>query len=152
MRLVHGIDVDRVEAAVRAAEQGTSGEIRVALARFYFWGDVRRAAERAFQRLHMERTRQRNGVLILVAPLRRRLAIVGDTGIHEKVGDAYWRGLVSLTAESFRAGELTSGVVHAVEALGHTLAALFPAVPGLDHNELPDTVSVGPERTGGPKV
>src|SRR6478609_11451454 len=102
MRLIHGIDVEQVEAAVRAAERGTSGEIRVALARFYFWGNVQRAAERAFRRLHMERTRQHNGVLIFIAPLRRTLAIVGDHGIHEKVGDAFWRGLVSLTLESFR--------------------------------------------------
>jgi uncharacterized membrane protein len=146
MKLVHGIDVDRVEAAVRAAERGTSGEIRVALARFYFWGDVQRAAERAFRRLHMERTRQRNGVLIFIAPLRRTLAIVGDQGVHEKVGGAFWRGLVSLTVESFRTGELTPGIVHAVEAIGHALTAIFPAVAGLDTNELPDTVSLHPER------
>lgn len=150
MRLVHGIDVDQVEAAVRAAERSTSGEIRVALARFYFWGDVRRAAEHAFRRLHMERTRERNGVLVFVAPRRRTLAIIGDSGVHQKVGDAYWRGLVSLTIEAFRVGELTPGVVHAVEALGHTLSALFPAVPGLDDNQLPDSVPIGPERSGRP--
>ena len=46
-RLVHGIDLDRIEAAIRSAERRTSGQVRVAVARFYFWGNVRRAAESA---------------------------------------------------------------------------------------------------------
>lgn len=146
VKVVHGIEVETVEAAVRAAERGTSGEIRVALARFYFWGDVRRAAERAFRRLHMERTRERNAVLIFMAPRRRALAIVGDRGIHEKVGDPFWRGLVSLTTEAFRAGELTAGLVHAVEAVGQVLAASFPPIGPRDVNELPDSVVVDRER------
>jgi uncharacterized membrane protein len=145
MRRVHGIEVDRVEEAVRAAERSTSGEIRVALARFYFWGDARRAAERAFARLHMERTRQRNGVLIFIAPRQRALAIVGDRGIHERVGDAFWRAIVAATADAFHAGELTAGLVRAVEAVGQALATHFPPV-ATDVNELPDSVVVGRDR------
>ena len=81
--LVHGIDVGVVEDAIRAVEQRTSGEIRVALARFWFWGDVRRSAEKTFMRLHVDRTRRRNGVLIFLAPWRRRLAVIGDVGAQE---------------------------------------------------------------------
>jgi uncharacterized membrane protein len=146
VRIVHGIEVDRVEAAVREAERQTTGEIRVALARWYFWGDVQRAAERAFGRLHMERTRQRNGVLVFVAARRHALAIVGDRGIHERVGDEFWRAAVAAMCASFRGGDLTGGTVQAVETIGRALAQHFPLGSGPSPNELPDTVTIGRQR------
>ena len=89
-RVVQGIDLDRVEAAIRSAERRTSGQVRVAVARFSFWGSVRRAADAAFARLRMNRTRRRNAVLLFVAPRLRKFAVIGDAGIHERVSDAFW--------------------------------------------------------------
>ena len=146
MRIVHGIEVERVEDAVREAESHTTGEIRVALARWYFWGDVQRAAGRAFRRLHMERTRHRNGVLVFVAGRRRALAIVGDRGIHERVGDEFWRATVSDMCAAFHGGDLTGGTVRAVETIGRALAQHFPLGSGPNPNELPDSVAVGRQR------
>jgi uncharacterized membrane protein len=131
---------------VREAERHTTGEIRVALARWYFWGDVQRAAARAFRRLHMERTRERNGVLVFVAARRRALAIVGDRGIHERVGDEFWRATVTDMCASFRGGDLTGGTVRAVETIGRALAQHFPLGSGPNPNELPDAVVVGRHR------
>jgi uncharacterized membrane protein len=146
MPLVHGIEVERVEAAVREAERHTTGEVRVALVRFIFWGDVRRAAERAFRRLGMDRTRQRNGVLVFVAARRRQLAVVGDRGIHERVGEEFWRTTVQAMCQAFQGGDLTGGTVRAVETIGRALARHFPLGNGPDPNELPDTVVFGRER------
>jgi uncharacterized membrane protein len=139
---VHGIDVGRVEEAVGAAERRTSGEIRVAIARFYFWGDVRAAAERAFARLRMTHTRGRSGVLIFVAPWRRRFAVLGDTGIHEKVAPTFWQEVADAMAGEFRRGDLTAGIVRAVATVGEKLAAAFPYDPAHDRNELPDAVAL----------
>jgi uncharacterized membrane protein len=147
--LVHGIDVDAVERAVREAEGHTTGEIRVALARFYFWGDVRRAAARTFERLGMRRTRQRNGVLIFVAPWRRRFAILGDDGLRDRVAPEFWQGLVGPLAEAFRVGDATGGLARAVAAVGAELAAHFPAGGGgANPNELSDTVALDQPRRG----
>jgi uncharacterized membrane protein len=141
---VHGVDVARVEEAVRAAERRTSGEIRVAIARFYFWGDVRAAAERAFARLRMDRTRDRNGVLVFLAPWRRRFAVLGDAGIHQKVGSAFWQQVAAVMTAELRRGDSTTALVRAVETIGEKLAAAFPYDPKSDVNELPDTVA-GPD-------
>lgn len=142
-RQFHGIDLAQVEAAVRAAEQHTSGEIRVALSRFYFWGDVRRAAERAFVRLGMHRTRQRNGVLIFVTPWRRRFVLLGDSGIHQRLEASFWDDLARPLAQAFRAGDLTGGLVRVVAAVGDRLAIQFPPDPARpDVNQLPDSVAV----------
>jgi uncharacterized membrane protein len=140
-RLVQGIDLDRVEAAIRAAEGGTSGEIRVAVARFYFWGDVRRAAEAAFARLKMHRTRRRNGVLLYLAPRRRRFAVIGDAGVHERVTDAFWSQISRTLEAELQAGELTVGLEHAIATIGGRLAEHFPPDPH-DTNELSDRVEL----------
>jgi uncharacterized membrane protein len=143
MRRVHGIDVDRVEAAVRAAESLSTGQIRVALARFYFWGDVHGAARRAFRRLRMDQTQARNGVLVFVAPHRRALAILGDAGLHQRVGDNFWRDTVAAAVSVFRGGDLTVGTVRTVELVGQALAQHFPAGVSPGANELPDSVVIG---------
>ena len=140
-RLVQGIDLDRVEAAIRLAERRTSGQIRVAVARFYFWGSVRRAADAAFARLRMNQTRRRNGVLLFVAPRLRRFAVIGDAGIHERVSDAFWGQISGALQTDFRSGDLTAGLLHAIAAVGERLAEHFPPDPTGD-NELPDRVEV----------
>jgi uncharacterized membrane protein len=140
-RIVHGIDLDRVEGAIRSAERGTTGEIRVAVARFYFWGDVRRAAEAAFARLGMRRTRRRNGVLLYLAPKRRRFAVIGDAGIHERVTETFWTAISKKLEAELHAGDLTAGLEHAIATIGERLAEHFPPDPN-DTNELADRVSV----------
>ena len=137
---IHGIDVALVKAAICRAERLTSGEIRVAVARYYFWGKVDRAAQHAFKRLRIAHTRQRNGVLIFVAPRRRELAVIGDVGINERVPAAFWRELVDTVGAHSKKGELTAGLVDAVARVGTILAEIFPPLPGVNVNELPDTV------------
>jgi uncharacterized membrane protein len=139
-RTAYGIDVHRVEAAIKSAERCTSGELRVAIARFYFWGDVRRAAEATFARLRMHRTARRNAVLIFVAPRRRRFAIVADEGIHGHVTAAFWNDVSGALRESFHRGERTSGLERAIAAIGERLSEHFP--PEATHsNELSDRVA-----------
>lgn len=140
-RVEQGIDLGVVEQAIRAAERGTSGEIRVAIAHVWHWGDVRASAERAFRRLRVAHTRDRNGVLIFLAPSRRRLSVIGDVGVHARVPPDFWTKVVETMTADFRRGDLTAGVVAAVELLGKTLAGPFPPRVG-DVNELTDSVSV----------
>jgi uncharacterized membrane protein len=135
-----GIDSARVEAAIRAAEARTSGELRVAVARFFLGRDVRRAAERTFERLAIHRTKRHNGVLIFVAPLGRRCAVVADEGAHAVVDATFWSGVVDRLLDRFRAGDLTGGLEAGIREIADRLSGPFPFEPG-DVNELPDTVA-----------
>ncbi|MFI5357413.1 MAG: TPM domain-containing protein [Opitutales bacterium] len=132
------IDHDRVTAAIRAAEHGTSGEIRVLLARHRVKDPVD-AARRHFERLGMTGTRHRNGVLIFLAPRTRNFAVIGDTGVHEKCGDDFWRELADAMSGHFKRGAFTDGLIHGIERAGALLTVHFPRQPD-DHNELPNTV------------
>lgn len=133
------IDAARVEAAIRAVERRTSGELRVAFARFFLGRDVQRAAQRTFARLGMGRTKLRNAVLIFVAPVGRRCAIVADEGAHAVVEPTFWTSVVDKMVAEFRTGDLTAGVEAGIQEIGQHLASRFPIQPG-DLNELPDTI------------
>ena len=141
-KLLAIIDAGRIKAAIVAAEKQTSGEIRVSVST-YFWGNVRRAAGRAFNRLGMSKTHDRNGVLFFVVPSRRRFALIGDEGIHQKVGQDFWDKLVAATASDFKEGKFNEGLEHGIAECGRLLAAHFPYQGEKDINELPDDIDYG---------
>jgi uncharacterized membrane protein len=130
---------DEIVAAIKEAEQKTSGEIRVFVSRKKV-EDAVKAAREAFVRLRMTRTRERNGVLIFVAPRARQFAVIGDEGVHQHCGEAFWRQMAEEMSGHFQAARFTEGLVHAVCKTGDLLAAHFPHRSG-DPNELPDRVA-----------
>lgn len=133
------VDPVRVIRAIAEAEKRTSGEIVVSVAPFFI-GSVDRAAERAFVRIGVARTRDRNGVLFFVVPSRRVLVVLGDDGIHARVGQPFWEQLVKTVTSRFADGDPTGGLVAGIDEVGRQLAAFFPYDPATDRNELPDTV------------
>ncbi len=136
--LRHLVDEQRLQTALKRAEAMSSGEVRVSISPF-FWGDVRKAAELAFDRLGMRRTRERNGVLFFVVPSRRQLVILGDEGIHQRVGQAFWDEVVADVVRHFKDEDFTGGLLAGIEKVAQKLAEHFPARAG-DVNELPDVV------------
>jgi uncharacterized membrane protein len=151
-------DLEAIASAVDAAERETSGEIRVHLeervSRPRVLGilplrsrtpDERTVLARArdvFARLGMTKTRDRNAVLIYVAVEDHGFAIVGDEGVHARVGDAYWDGVRDAMAERLRAGRAREAITGAVADVGRILREHFPPRPD-DVDELPDRPSIG---------
>lgn len=134
-------DADAIRAAIEAAERGTSAEIRVSIAPLVF-GNVENVARRAFERLGMGNTQEKNGVLILVVPMRHRFHILGDEGIHAKAGQELWNRAAALMQAAFRRGEFTSGLVAGVDEIGQALAQHFPAEGSHPVNELSNEVDL----------
>lgn len=141
-KLIKQLDVDKIREAIVAAEKRTSGEIRVSVAP-YFWGRVRPVAERAFRRLGMENTKQRNGILFFIVPARRRFVVLGDEGIHAKMGQDFWDKIAGAMADRFHEGEFSAGLIGGIEAAAEGLAAHFPYDAATDVNELPDDIDFG---------
>jgi uncharacterized membrane protein len=141
-KLMQIIDRERIKQAIQAAEHRTSGEICVSVAPF-FWGDIHKAADKAFARMGVAKTKHRNGVLFFVVPSRRKFVVLGDTGIHEHVGQEFWHRVVAVVSERFREGDFTGGLVRGIEEVGQRLAAHFPYDAATDEDELPDDVDFG---------
>jgi len=139
------LDRDRIARAIAEAEARSTGEIVVSLAPFFI-GSVERAAERAWERLGMSRTRDRNGVLLFVVPGRRQLYVRGDQGIHEKVGPQFWEEVARavsarLAADGRSKDARTEALLHGVSLVGEALAKHFPRRErDAKTNQLPDSV------------
>jgi uncharacterized membrane protein len=135
-------DLAAIARAVAQAEAGTSAEVRVHLDHVCEGEPLRRAI-RIFERLGMHRTAARNGVLVYISVSDHKLAVIGDAGIHERVGATYWQELVDAVRERMRQQRSREGLIHAIGELGGTLGRHFPRRPD-DTNELSDEVSLGP--------
>ncbi len=132
-------DLEAIATAVADAERRTSGEIRVHLEPRCV-GDALAHGRQVFRALRMDRTRQRNGVLLYLAADDRKFAIVGDQGIHEQVGYGFWDSVRDVLQRELRAGRTRESVMAAVAEIGRVLATHFPRQTD-DRNELSDTVS-----------
>jgi uncharacterized membrane protein len=141
-QLLRSIDAGRVKEAIARAELRTSGEIAVSVAPI-FWGSVEKAAQKAFVRLGVIQTKEHNGVLIFVVPSRKKFTVLGDRGIHAKVGQEFWEAVAAKLSEHFHNGDFTGGLVGAVEVIGEKLALHFPYDAATDVNHLPNDVDFG---------
>ena len=139
---IQALDHPRITAAIAAAERATSGQIRVFVSHRKEVADPVQIARERFLKLGMEKTAQRNAVLVYFAPEARKYAVVGDDGIHAKCqGDEFWKTLVGATMRPLLKEErYTDAIVAAVEQVGQELATFFPRGAGDQINELPDAV------------
>jgi uncharacterized membrane protein len=141
------LDEPAIVAAIREAEARSTGEVRV-LVTHRPVPDPLAEARRRFAALGMERTAQRNGVLLFIAPKSRTFAILGDTGIHRHGGDELWGGVAGAMGTAFRNGEWTEGLVRAIRMIGGELARHFPKTDEPGVNELPDAILRDPREPG----
>jgi len=136
------LDHNRVTQAIKKAEGRTSGQIRVFIQRGKFEDDALPRAERRFLQLGMQKTRDRNAVLIFVAPRAHKYAVVGDVGVHEKCGKEFWTKLVGEMRAHFKNEDFNRAITLAINEVGKLLAVHFPRT-GDTINELPDEIVQG---------
>ncbi len=144
MRPENFLTVDQqktVVDAVRLAEKGTSGEIRVHIDG-ECEGDPVKRAEDVFGKLGMQKTKLRNGVLIYLACNSKVFAIIGDKGINEAVPEHFWEDVISAMEAEFRQGRFAEGLSKAIIMAGEKLRTYFPYQTD-DINEQPDEISFG---------
>lgn len=132
-------DQQRIRDAVGAAEKNTSGEIRVCIEKTCSAEVLDRAAQYFYQ-LNMDKTRLRNGVLIYLATVDHKFAIIGDAGINKVVPVDFWDDTKNEMLNHFKNGDLVEGIVIGVQRAGEKLKAFFPYGDD-DKNELPDDIA-----------
>jgi uncharacterized membrane protein len=126
-------------AAVKEAENETSGEIRVHIETFCKEDVLDRAAW-IFKKLGMHNTAERNGVLFYLAISDKKFAVIGDAGINSKVPVGFWDDVKELLKENFQSGRFTEGLSEGIILAGTHLKKHFPHRKD-DVNELPDEIS-----------
>ena len=133
------LEHERIVSTIREAESKTSGEIRVYIQRGKFDTDPVLVAQKKFQRLAMHKTRERNAVLIFVAPRAHKFAVVGDKAIHEKCGEQFWQQIVDRMRIHFQDEKFSQALTEAINEVGKVLTTHFPKT-STNPNELPDEI------------
>lgn len=105
----------------------------------------RAVAQRAFALFSergVHRTRDRSGLLILISTLEHRVVMLGDSGIHERIGEEGWANQVSFLVTRIREGKAKQGLLEVIAHFEPILARVAPRRDD-DVNELPDSVVRG---------
>lgn len=105
-------------------------------------GKVEARAKQLFVEHGVTETRQRSGVLLYLSQAERRVQLLADRGIHERVGQEVWQRTVDAVVAAIHEGKAARGIIEAVDAIGASLAQHFPAQAG-DVNELSDAPRPG---------
>jgi len=105
---------------------------------------VRARALRAFAEEGLYRTAEGTGVLLFASLFEHRAVVLGDRGIHERIGDGEWERAVSALVAGLRKGDPGEGFVEAIALCGARLAEHFPRDPAsrASPNELEDAIRV----------
>ena len=92
-------------------------------------------AREIFGELKMNETAARNGVLVYLAMKDRKLAVYGDEGIHQKVGDEFWNASVKNMLGHFNKNNFTAGITEIIRVISEALSTHFPFNEKDDTNE-----------------
>ena len=139
MALFNDEEQQRIRIAVEDAEKHTSGQLRVCIEKTCSENVLDRAAK-YFHQLDMHKTRLRNGVLIYVATVDRKFAIIGDAGINKVVPAGFWDDTKDEMLKHFKYGDIVEGIVTGLNISGEHLQKYFPySTDG--NNELSDDIA-----------
>lgn len=136
---------EHIVDAISQAEEATSGEIRVHIEKKCRAESPIERAKEVFAELNMHETEFRNGVIVYVAWKDHKVAIWGDEGIHEKVGQQFWEDELELILKYFKAGDYETGLSEVVLQIGQKLKENFPYEQKGAINELSDDISYNPK-------
>ncbi len=115
----------RINSAIKDAESKTSGEIKLVMAR-HCWGNMKAKASKIFKEFGLDRTKERNCVLILFIVTNREFLIYGDQGIHEGVGQGFWDDIRDKMVAAFKEDKFGEGISRGVRLIGERLSQYFP--------------------------
>jgi uncharacterized membrane protein len=135
---------ESIVESIKEAEKETSGEIRVHIEKKCKADSPLDRAKEVFAELKMHETELRNGVIVYVAWKDHKVAIWGDEGIHEKVGQKFWDEELELILSYFKKEDYETGLSEVILQIGQKLKENFPYQKD-DVDELSNEISYNEE-------
>jgi len=129
----------KIIQTIRTWEKETTGEIKLHIEN-ECKGDPLKRAQKLFSELKLNETKNRNAVLIYLAVKTHKFAILGDTGIHNKVTKGFWNSIAWIIEDHFKQNLYLVGVLEAVNLVGAKLGDFFPEEEG-DTDEISNEIS-----------
>ena len=141
--ILTSIEQAKIQQAIAAAELKTTGEIRVHIDRNCRIDPLAKATK-LFLSMGMDKTQNRNAVLIYLATEDQKVAIVGDVELNKVVPTHFWDDECALMISHFKQGNFAAGLCAGIEEVGKELTLYFPSEND-QMNELTNEISFGNE-------
>lgn len=133
-----------IKEAIVSNENKSSGEIVIFLEPYCTLENPLERGQQVFEKLNLNTTLSRNAVLIYIAMHNRKYAIVGDVGIHEKVGgNSYWQYLANEFRFQMMRGDIKEAICYCINEIGTCLSKHFPPIKGRNINEISNEIIFG---------
>ena len=100
---------------------------------------VMQRAIRAFYEKGLYKTKQNTGVLFFLSLFERKVWVLADTGINEKIDQATLNRFAEVVSQGIRDGKAGEALCAAIKEAGELLEKHFPITPG-DIDELPNEI------------
>lgn len=91
--------------------------------------EVKEGAITAFYKNGLYKTAEKNGVLIYISLLEKRVWILADEDAHKKVEQEFWNGCVASIVEGIKRNNLVPALCTTIETIGRRLAKEYPYKP-----------------------
>ncbi len=88
--------------------------------------EVEEAAITSFYRKGLSNTRDKTGVLILISVFERRVWVLADSGINQKVPQDTWKNIVDVIIAGIKSGQQCDAIIRAISMAGEILQSHFP--------------------------
>lgn len=100
---------------------------------------VRKQAVQSFYEKGLYKTRDATGVLFFISLFERRVWVLADKGIYDKIPQSTLQEQASVIAQGIKQGNAASVLCHEISKVGEILTQHFPLRPD-DTNELSNEV------------
>ena len=101
---------------------------------------VKNRAIRHFMESGVYKTRDRTGILIFISFLERRIELIADSGINEKIDQSKWNDIVTHIIDGIKDKKLANNLIEAIDECGKLLSKYFP-IKEDDENELANEIN-----------
>jgi len=101
--------------------------------------EVSGGALASFYENGLHKTREENGVLIFISVFERKVWILADRGVNEKIDHSEWEKIIADLTSGIKKGNQCGAIVSAVGAVGAVLREKFPYRED-DTNELDNLI------------
>jgi uncharacterized membrane protein len=124
-------EIKKIETKIAAVESMTSTEFKIIICS-HAWMGLKRKAHKLFIKHGLDKTKERNAVLILWVEKDREFLIYGDEGIHSKVGENFWLEVRDQMLVSIKESGIPAGLSMGLHLLADILAEHFPSTEEVD--------------------
>lgn len=100
--------------------------------------EVRQYAEKLFLSRELFATRRRSGVLLLIGLFERRVIVLPDTGLSQRLSPHALQGINARMAGALALGKIAGALEDGLDSLEEVLSVTAPVAP--EENELPDEI------------